>query len=283
MRTILQSTRGLYLGAWTHVGSTPGSCTRVWETLQAGREEMMREQEIDIRTADGEMNTFVTRPDGDGPFPLVLFLMDAPGKREELHDMARRIATVGYYVMLPNLYYRRVREFVMAADRREEMFAHMNSLTNALVCDDIRHLMSHAQADPTAQHNLAGCVGYCMSGPFAFAAAAEFPQTIKAAASLHGVRLFSDASDSPHLDAHKIEGEMYFGCAETDEWAPKEMIDGLDDHLASTGIRYQVEWFPGTHHGFVFPQRDGMYHKASAERHWERLFSLFRRNGLQPT
>ena len=37
--------------------------------------------------------------------------MDAPGKREELHDMARRIATVGYYVLLPNLYYRDAREF----------------------------------------------------------------------------------------------------------------------------------------------------------------------------
>ena len=35
----------------------------------------------------------------------MLFLMDAP-EEEELHDMARRIATVGYYVMLPNLYYR---------------------------------------------------------------------------------------------------------------------------------------------------------------------------------
>ena len=32
--------------------------------------------------------------------------MDAPAIREELRDMARRIATVGYYVMLPNLYYR---------------------------------------------------------------------------------------------------------------------------------------------------------------------------------
>ena len=121
-----------------------------------------------------------------------------------------------------------------------------------------------------------------MSGPFAFAAAAHFNDRIKASASLHGVRLFSDAEDSPHLDAHKISGEMYIGCAETDEWAPPEMIKGLDDYLAGTGISYQVEWYPNTHHGFVFPLRDGMYHKVSAERHWERLFALFRRNGVSP-
>jgi len=242
----------------------------------------MIETELDIVTPDGAMNTFITRPEADGTYPLVVFLMDAPGKREELHDMARRIATVGYYVMLPNLYYRRVREFVMTPDRREEMFGHMNALTNAMVCEDIQALFEHAATDPGAKDGPAGCVGYCMSGPFAFAAAAAFPQRIAASASLHGVRLFNDAADSPHRSAHKIKGEMYFGCAETDEWAPPEMIQGLDDFLADTGIRYQVEWYPGTHHGFVFPQREGLYHKASAERHWERLFALFRRNGVTP-
>jgi carboxymethylenebutenolidase len=240
------------------------------------------DQELDISTNDGVMNTFITRPEGDGPYPMVMFLMDAPGKREELHDMARRLSSVGYYVMLPNLYYRRTREFVMAPERREEMFGHMNSLTNAMVCEDIQVLFDHAEQDPAAAAGPVGCVGYCMSGPFAFAAASAFPERIKASASLHGVRLYNDADDSPHLDAHKIQGEMYFGCAETDEWAPPEMIQGLDDYLAGTGIKYQVEWYPDTHHGFVFPQREGMYHKASAERHWERLFDLFRRNGVAP-
>ena len=73
----------------------------------------MIEAEVDIKTRDGEMNAFVTHPEEGGPFPAVFFYMDAPGKREELHDMARRIATVGYYVVLPNLYYRTVREFAL--------------------------------------------------------------------------------------------------------------------------------------------------------------------------
>lgn len=238
----------------------------------------MIERELDIPTRDGRVNTFVVHPEEGGPFPVVLFLMDAPGKREELHDMARRIASVGYYVMLPNLYYRRVREFVMAPEKRPEMFEHMNSLTNRMVCDDVGALLAFADGEGVAGKGPAGCVGYCMSGPFAFAGAAAFPERIAASASFHGVRLFSDAADSPHRDAHRIRGEMYFGCAETDEWAPKPMIDGLEAHLASTGIRYRVEWYPGTHHGFVFPLRAGMYHKPSAERHWERLFALFARN-----
>ncbi len=98
----------------------------------------MIEQEIDIQTADGDMNTFTTHPEEGGPFPVVFFYMDAPGKREELHDMARRIATVGYYVVLPNLYYRKTREFKMVRDEEgfKRMFAMMEHLKNDMVMSD---------------------------------------------------------------------------------------------------------------------------------------------------
>jgi carboxymethylenebutenolidase len=237
----------------------------------------MIEREIDIETADGPMNTFVTHPEEGGPHPVVLLYMDAPGKREELHDMARRLASVGYYVMLPNLYYRRVREFVMTADSRAEMMAHMNSLSNKMVCEDTVGLLEFAAGEAAASDAGVGCVGYCMSGPFAFAAAAAFPERMRAAASLHGVRLCTDAVDSPHLDADRIPGELYFGCAQTDEWAPPEMIDALDAHLRESGVNYRIEWYPDTAHGWVFPQRP-VYDKVAAERHWERLFALFQRN-----
>jgi carboxymethylenebutenolidase len=116
-----------------------------------------------------------------------------------------------------------------------------------------------------------------MSGPFAFAAASELGHTIKAAASFHGIRLLTDEPDSPHLGAAHIKGEVYIGCAQTDEWAPTEMIEKLEQHLLDSGASYRVEWYPGTEHGFVFPLREGKYNKQAAERHWERLFDLFKR------
>jgi carboxymethylenebutenolidase len=240
----------------------------------------MIERELDIQTNDGLMNTFITYPEEGGPFPVVLFLMDAPGKRDELHDMARRLGTAGYYVVLPNLYYRRVRAFASDGTpaSRAVMFEHMNSLTNALVCEDAQAIFDFIAGETEfARAGSVGCVGYCMSGPFAFAAAAAFPQRIAAAASIHGVRLFTDAPDSPHRRADAIAGELYIGCAEFDDWAPKEMVEKLDAHLRSTGIDYRIEWYPGAHHGFVFPRRMAVYDKPSAERHWERLLAMFRR------
>ncbi len=240
----------------------------------------MIDRDVDIETADGSMNTFVTHPEEGGPHPVVFFYMDAPGKREELHDMARRLATAGYYVILPNLYYRALREFdIFSGDpthTRERMFELMTSLSDGMVARDTEALFTFVDADPAADAARIGCMGYCMSGPFAFAMACRFPERIKAAASLYGVRLFGPGS--PAERAKEATAELYFACAEHDEYAPKEMVDSLEAHLAAVGANARVEWYPGTHHGFAFPTRGPVYDKAAAERHWERLHALFARN-----
>ena len=240
----------------------------------------MIEKHLDIPTADGSMNTFVVYPEENGPHPVVLFYMDAPGKREELHDMARRFAAVGYYVILPNLYYRRTRDFWLQ-ERTEPamavMFTHMNSLNRATTEVDTAALLKFADAQPEANASRIGAVGYCMSGPFVMWAAAAFPGRINSIASIHGAQMATDEPDSPHLMAPKIKCETYFACAETDKWAPPADIQKLEASLKAAGTAHRIEWYPGTEHGFVFPLRTGIYNRAGAERHWERMFSLFAR------
>ncbi len=245
----------------------------------------MIEQTLDIATKDGASTTFIVHPERGGPRPIVLFFMDAPAIREELRDMARRIATVGYYVMLPNLYYRRgVMELadlppLPEAEARARMFDLMGSINIPLVMDDADALLNFADRDPAASPGKAAAMGYCMSGQYAINAAARHPERIACAASLYGVQLVTDAPDSPHLAARKARAELYFACAEHDNWAPLEMVRDLDASLKESGVNAEVELYPGVHHGFAFPQRGaGIYDKPAAERHWERLFSLFRRN-----
>jgi carboxymethylenebutenolidase len=241
----------------------------------------MIEQHLDIPTADGAMNTFVVHPEENGPHPVVLFYMDAPGKREELHDMARRLASVGYYVVLPNLYYRRSRDFWLT-ERTEAkmavMFEHMNATTIELVMRDTEAMLRFVDAQPDADSSRIGAVGYCMSGPFVMAAAANFPDRIKSIASIHGANMVTDRADSPHLLPPRIRCESYFACAEIDKWAPAGTIAILEEALKAAGTPHRIEWYPKAEHGFVFPLRAGIYDKPSAERHWERLFDLFRRN-----
>ena len=244
----------------------------------------MIEQTVEIATKDGATTTFITHPERGGPYPIILFFMDAPAIREELRDMARRIAAVGYYVMLPNLYYRRgVMEMadlppLPEAEARARMFDFMGSLSISLIMDDADALLDFADRDPAASPGPAGAIGYCMSGQYAINAAARHPERIRCAASLYGVQLVTDAPDSPHLAARKAKAELYFACAEHDTWAPLEMVRDLEASLKESGVNAEVELYMGVHHGFAFPQRGAVYDKPAAERHWERLFGLFARN-----
>jgi carboxymethylenebutenolidase len=239
----------------------------------------MIERHLDLPTADGAMNSFVVHPDDGGPHPAVLFYMDAPGKREELHDMARRLAAAGTFVVLPNLYYRRTRDYQLP-ERTEAalavMFGHMHSLDRATTECDTRALLAFVDADPAADRTRIGALGYCMSGPFVVWAGAAFPERFACIASIHGANMATDAADSPHRAAEGLRCESYFACAEIDKWAPPADIAKLDDGLRRCGAPYRIEWYPGVEHGFVFPQR-AVYDRAAAERHWERILALFAR------
>jgi carboxymethylenebutenolidase len=242
----------------------------------------MIEQTVDIPTKDGATTTFIVHPERDGPHPVVLFYMDAPAIREELRDMARRLATSGYYVVLPNLYYRAgVLELgPLSRDPtdpgRQRMMALMETLTIPMIMSDTEGLLAFIDQDPAASKGPMGAVGYCMSGQFAINAAASFPDRIAAAASIYGVRLVTEQDDSPHRAARKAKAELYFGCAEIDHWAPMETVEALKASLAADSINAEVEIYPGVEHGFAFPQRP-VYDKAAAERHWSRLLALYRR------
>ncbi|HEV7614168.1 MAG TPA: dienelactone hydrolase family protein [Steroidobacteraceae bacterium] len=233
------------------------------------------------------MSTFVCHPERSGPHPMIIFFMDAPGIREELRDMARRLATVGYYVVLPNLYYRfNVEELgpyigEAHAATREKFMKLKAALTMAMVMDDADALMAFAGKDDAASEGPAGCVGYCMSGRYAINTAVRHPTQVRAAASIYGTDLVTDQPDSPHLAMRRTDARLYFACAETDQYASKEIVDTLRRELEEKGGSAEVEIYPGTQHGFAFPQRP-VYNKPAAERHWERLFALFRETLTRP-
>ncbi len=252
----------------------------------------MIEKIVNIKSVeDKKIDTYIVYPDKNGPFPIVILLMDAPGIRQELNDMASRLASCGYYVLLPNLYYRTTikldwnkpnLDFIKGhtpGQSRELMFSHMNTLSNKLILSDIQDLLRFCKTDKNTDNGPIGLVGYCMSGPFAVFAAAKLNTRVLAAASIHGVKLVTDKDDSPHLFGNEINGELYFGCAESDSYAPLDMIQNLDKHLSKSKLksRYQIEIFPDTGHGFAFPNRN-LYNRKHSETHWYRILNLFERN-----
>jgi len=239
----------------------------------------------DVRTVDGAMNTFFACDTQPARKPLVIVLMDAPGIRDALRDIARRIAADGYLVALPNLYYRTHRDFTIgptrdhpdAAKNRELIGKMVATLSNAKVAADVGALMDDVASERLAPGRRAGLVGYCMSGAFALAAAAAHPERIACAASYYGTRLVTDAPDSPHRLAEKVGAECYFAFAERDPFVPPAQVEQFRQALAVLNKPWRIETYAGTEHGFAFPDR-GTFHEAGAKRHWETLRDLLARN-----
>lgn len=237
----------------------------------------MIERRVDIATAAGTMPTFLFHPTHGGPHPVVLYLMDAPSVRPALTDMATRLASAGYYVMLPYLYYRGgpFREFG-ASD--EDMHARqdlMATVTPTGIVGDADALLAFAAADPAARDGAVGAVGFCMSGGLTLAVAKAFPERLTAAASIHGAWLVRDTADSPHLGLGAARAEVYFAWVADDATAPEDTIPTMRAALEAAGLSYTIDFIDHAVHGFA--PAGPRYDRAASELHWERVHALLRR------
>ncbi len=239
----------------------------------------MIERQIQVTTADGEMTTFVYHPDDGGPHPVVLYLMDAPSIRPALHDMARRLAAEGYYVMLPFLFYRGspFKEFGTSDEEMHERRELMKTVTRDGIMVDAAALLDIAASDPAAGDGDIGAIGFCMSGSLVLALAQRMPERVAAVASIHGAWLVSDAEDSPHREVDNIRAEVYFGWADEDPTAPADQIPAVEASLEAAGVNYTIDYMDGAHHGFA-PPGGAHYDEAASEKHWERVLDLLARH-----
>ncbi|HTW93245.1 MAG TPA: dienelactone hydrolase family protein [Tepidisphaeraceae bacterium] len=238
---------------------------------------------LQIKTQDGSAPSHFFQPQGQGPWPAVIFYMDAFGPRPDLFQMADRLASNGYCVLLPDLFYRTgpYAPFTPATAfndpvERQRLMKHYGALTNRLVMSDTAAFLDFLANHPNAKKET-GCVGYCMGGPLSLSAAGTFPDRVLAAASFHGARLATDKPDSPHLLAPKMRGEIYVGIAGLDDHFPPEEKVRLESALAAAHVRHTVEVYDGAKHGFAV---NGVpaYDRTAAEKHWKRLLDLFERN-----
>lgn len=239
-------------------------------------------ERIDLDTGEGSMPTWIHRPGIAGPHPVVLYLMDAPSVRPALHDMASRLATAGYYVMLPYLFYRGgpFREFGASDDDMHARRELMGTVTPTGILTDAAAMLRHADADPAADSTRFGAVGFCMSGGLTLAVAKAYPNRMRAAASIHGAWLVREGDDSPHLHLERATAEVYLGWCDNDPTAPLSDRDTVEAALHAAGLTYTLDFYTDAVHGYA-PAGE-RHNRAASEQHWERVHDMFRRHLLCP-
>jgi carboxymethylenebutenolidase len=236
---------------------------------------------VDIKTRDGVCPSYIYRPmDSESPWPAVLVYMDGLAIRPAMLELGERLATFGYFVLLPDLFYRSgpyepmdpYAVFSDPAKRKILMEKFMAFATPANIMSDTRAFLDYLAAQPDVKPGGIGTTGYCMGGLMSLTAAGTYPDRIVATASYHGGRLATDEPDSPHRLAPKMKSRVYVAGAIEDAGFPDDMKQRLEDALTQAGVDHKIETYQAKH-GWVF--RDiPVYDAAAEERHWETLTGL---------
>jgi carboxymethylenebutenolidase len=243
----------------------------------------MRSSKVEVPTPDGVADAYLTRPDEDGRHPAVLLIIDAIGLRPRIEEMADRIASRGYTVLAPNVFYRTGRapvlplaDFTDPDSRASFMQAVrplMDELTPERIVSDGRAYLDYlADLAPGP----AAITGYCMGGRLGWRIAAAYPERVVALGSFHGGGLVTDGPDSPHRSAAELKAELYLGHADQDASMTPDQIATLERALEDAGVRYRSELYTGALHGYTMSDT-AVYDAEATERHFRELFALLDR------
>ncbi|MFF3891075.1 dienelactone hydrolase family protein [Streptomyces sp. NPDC001914] len=244
---------------------------------------------LQIPTPDGRADALAAFPDNGEQHPGVLLYMDAFGVRPVLERMARELAGHGYYVLVPNIFYRHSPAPVfdlpehITHEARPAVFAQVLPQIQAhsaeRVLRDAGAYLQFLTAQPEVAAGPVGVIGYCMGAGVAVRTAAAHPGQVAAVAGFHPSPLMSDAPDSPHLLFPELAARVHLGIAESD--MTPETVGALDQALEAAGVDHTCEIYPGTVHGFTMADTDA-FDPTALQHHWNRLLPLLESTLTKP-
>ncbi|MEV2246347.1 dienelactone hydrolase family protein [Streptomyces sp. NPDC049970] len=237
-----------------------------------------------IPTTDGQADAFAAYPDHGERCPGVLLYTDVFGVRPELEDRARELAGHGYYVLVPNLYYRHGPAPVVELPEHighearpavvERLLPFVQAHTTERVLRDADAYLRFLTAQPEVAAGPVATIGYCLGAALAMRTAAAHPGQVAAVAGFHPVSLVTEAPDSPHRVFPELTAQVHLGLAEGD--MTPESTSELAQALGAAGVDHTSEIYPGTVHGFTMSDTDA-FDPSGLQRHWDRLLPLLRR------
>jgi carboxymethylenebutenolidase len=240
----------------------------------------MGDEQVSIRTRDGECPAYVFTPSAPGRHPGVILYMDGLGIRPTILEMGQRLADYGYVVLVPDLYYRagpyealEPKKVFASGDARAAIGHLFGSTDNRRAGEDTEAFLAYLADRRDVAGTKVGTTGYCMGGGMSLTAAGTYPDRVAAAASFHGGNLATDSELSPHRLASQMAARVYVAGADHDDSYPPEMASQLDQALSDAGVDHRCETYPEALHGWTmadFP----VYNQAAAERHWDELSTL---------
>jgi len=240
----------------------------------------MGQQDIQLRIDGETCRAYVMSPPGGAAERAVILYHDGFGIRPTILAMGQRLADDGYLVLAPDLFFRAGAydpvdpAAVLASADPGAILRPRTSTTNPRrAARDSEAFLAYLSTRRDVSEPGVATIGYSLGGAVSLTVAGSYPDRIVAAASFHGVQLGDDSETSAHLLAPAIQARVYVAAAETDPFCSPEALARLSGALNRSGVRNQVEVYPGVHHGWTLADVP-YYDHSAAEQHWERTFGL---------
>ena len=202
-----------------------------------------------------QLEGYLARPEGEGPFPAIVIIHEAYGLNENIKDITRRFADQGYVALAVDLFAGRNRAVCMVRVMSSLL---LNSLHNRSI-HDLKAALTFLSEQPGVDNFRLGAVGYCMGGSFAIAWACT-DDRLKAIAPYYAgnprpleavARLCPVVGSYPDKDFTTKQGQK------------------LDVELERYQVPHNIKIYPGAKHSF-FNDTSRSYNKSGAQNSWER-------------
>lgn len=233
--------------------------------------------EITVSGHNGdEINAYLARPHGAGPFPGVVIIHHMPGWDEETTEIANRFAAHGYLAIVPNLHHRDAPgaspDDAAAASRAA------GGVPDDRLVGDVGAAAAYLRALREASGKV-GVIGYCSGGRQAFLAACSLE--VEAAVDCYGAFVVGQPPEGLKIGpilhlAPNLRCPLLGLFGLDDKFPAPEQVDELEAELKALGKTYEFHRYKGAGHAFFNTARDSFRAEAAADG-WKAVFAFFGR------
>ncbi|MFQ5934061.1 MAG: dienelactone hydrolase family protein [Dehalococcoidia bacterium] len=224
-----------------------------------------------------QMGVYVSQPEGSGPHPGVVVIMEAFGVNGHIQSVVGKVAGEGYIAMAPDLFYRQGDRLTCGYTEFDKAMKWIGNLKDDELNVDVGATLDHLKAQPNVRGERFGIVGFCVGGRISYLIAGS-SNAIGAAVVYYGGRIMAPFGNppTPFDRTPNIQAPVLGLFGEEDSNPSPDDVRKIEAELKKHGKTYDFHIYPNAGHGFNCDER-ASYAPEAARDAWGRTLAWFER------
>ncbi len=247
------------------------------QVIHTGLEGIVAET-VQVPVAGDSLPAYTARPQGDGPFPIVLVIEEIFGVHEYIRDICRRLAHAGYLAVAPELY-ARLGDLSKMSDVKQIIRDVISRAPDATLLSDLDRTAAWAAENHGDPDRLV-VTGFCRGGRATWLYAAHNPD-LRAAAAWYGPVAGPTSTIQPHTAgdvAASLKCPLLGLYGGQDTSISMADVQAAANRARKAGKTVEIVIYPDAGHGFHADYRPS-YKEADAKDGWARMLAWFKHYG----